>query len=106
MSLERTTSFLIAFSLSLIIATAMAQNSAQPRQRSQLDATNWAVVYDTPATKHVKVRNEVPYLGALAVDIYSPLDLKAGEKRPTVVFINAVGDRGENKVKSWAIYQS
>jgi dienelactone hydrolase len=102
----RTTSFLLAFSLLLITATAMAQNNAPPRQRSQLDATNWGVVYDVPATKHVKVRNEVPYLGALAIDIYSPPDLKAGEKRPAVVFINAVGDRGDNKVKSWAIYQS
>jgi len=54
----------------------------------------------------VKVRNDVPYLGALAIDIYSPPDLKEGEKRPAVVFINAVGDRGDNKVKSWAIYQS
>src|SRR5262245_51376971 len=106
MSLGRTTSFLIAFSLSLITATAMAQNSAQPRQRSQLDATNWGVVYDTPETKHVKVRNEVSYMGALAVDIYSPPDLKAGEKRPAVIFINAVGDRADNKLKSWAIYQS
>src|SRR5262245_16910582 len=106
MSPGRTTSFLVAFSLSLITATATAQNSAQPRQRSQLDATNWGVVYDTPATKSVKVRNEVPYLGALSIDIYSPPDLKAGEKRPAVVFINAVGDRGDNKVKSWAIYQS
>ena len=32
--------------------------------------------------------------------------MKAGEKRPAVVFINAVGDRGDNKVKNWAIYQS
>jgi len=92
--------------LLLIAATAMAQNTAPPRQRSQLDATSWGVVYDVPATKHVKVRNEIPYLGSLAVDIYSPPDLKAGEKRPAVIFINAVGDRADNKLKSWAIYQS
>lgn len=95
-----------AFSLLLSAATALAQNSAQPRQRSPLDITGWGVVYDVPATKHVKVRNEVPYMGALAVDIYLPPDMKAGEKRPAVVFINAVGDREDNKVKNWAIYQS
>ena len=106
MSLGRTVSFWLAFSALFLTATAQAQNNAPPRQRSPLDATSWGVVYDVPATKHVKVRNEVPYLGALAIDIYSPPDLKAGEKRPTVVFINAIGDRGDNKVKSWAIYQS
>lgn len=74
--------------------------------RSPLDATNWGVVYDVPATKQVKVRNNVPYLDTLTVDIYSPPDLKAGETRGAVVFINAVGDRPDNKVKSWAIYQS
>ncbi|MGH9852489.1 MAG: hypothetical protein ACREBD_21850, partial [Blastocatellia bacterium] len=106
MSLGRTASFWLALSLMLLTATALAQNITQPRPRSPLDATSWGVVYDTPATKHVKVRNEVPYLGALAIDIYSPPDLKEGEKRPAVVFINAVGDRGDNKVKSWGIYQS
>jgi len=106
MTFRRITNFWLAISLLLITATAQAQNSATPRQRSPLDATSWGVVYDAPATRHVKVRNEVPYLGALAIDIYSPPDLKAGEKRPAVVFINAVGDREDNKVKSWAIYQS
>src|SRR5262245_57330053 len=104
MSFGRTMGFCLA--LLLIAATAMAQNTAPPRQRSQLDATSWGVVYDVPATKHVKVRNDVPYLDSLAVDIYSPPDLKAGEKRPAVIFINAVGDRADNKLKSWAIYQS
>src|SRR5262249_1565916 len=96
----------LAFSALLLTVTAQAQTTAPPSQRSQLDATSWGVVYDTPATKRVKVRNEVPYLGALAIDIYSPPDLKAGEKRPAVVFINAIGDREDNKVKRWAIYQS
>jgi Tfp pilus assembly protein PilF len=106
MSIRKTSIVWLAFSLLLLSAIVMAQNSAQPRQRSPLDITGWGVVYDVPATKHVKVRKEVPYLGALAVDIYSPPDLKAGEVRPAVIFINAVGDREDNKVKNWAIYQS
>jgi len=106
MLFRKTAGVWLALSSLLLVAPAQAQNNAPPRQRSPLDATNWCVVYDVPATKHVKVRNEVSYLGTLAIDIYSPPDLKAGEKRPAVVFINAVGDRGDNKIKSWGIYQS
>src|SRR5262245_49942229 len=87
---------------------AMAQNQAP--QRSPLNPTGWGVVYDIPATKDVKVNRNVPYLkdarGTLAIDIYSPPNLRAGERRPAVVFINAIGDFGEEKVKDWEIYKS
>ena len=92
--------------LGVLLLFLLATNVVAQQQRSPLDATSWGVVYDVSATKQVKVRNNVPYLDSLAVDIYSPPELKAGETRPAVVFINAVGDRGENKVKNWAIYQS
>src|SRR6185312_2343034 len=89
---------------------AAAQNGASAPKRSPLDATSWGVVYDVPATKQVKVSSDVPYLsdtrGTLAVDIYSPPDLKPGEKRPAVVFMNAIGDGPNNKVKNWEIYRS
>jgi tetratricopeptide (TPR) repeat protein len=69
----------------LLGSDAFAQNTAPPNQRSPLDITGWGVVYDVPATKHVKVRADVPYLsdarGTLAVDIDAPPDLKAGEQR-------------------------
>lgn len=87
-----------------------AQNGAAAPPRSPLDATAWGVVYDVPSTKQVKVATDVPYLkdarGTLAIDIYSPPDLKAGEKRPAVVFMNAIGDPPNNKVKSWEIYRT
>jgi tetratricopeptide (TPR) repeat protein len=96
--------------LALFNVLAVAQNNAPPRQPSPFDATNWGVVYDVPATKQVKVRTDVPYLqdavGKLTVDIYSPADLKAGERRGAVVFINAIGDRPESRVKTWGIYKS
>lgn len=96
--------------VSLLAINALAQHTAPPQQRSPLDITGWGIVYDVPATKQVKVRADVPYLndarGTLAIDIYAPPDLKAGERRPAVVFINAVGDRPPNKVKSWEIYKS
>lgn len=83
---------------------------AQTRDRSPLDPTVWGVVYDTPATKQVKVTSEVTYLkddrSDLKIDIYSPPEMKAGERRPAIIFLNAIGDQPTNKVKSWAIYSS
>lgn len=100
-----------ALALTLLLAVAaLAQQASPTPQRSQLDVTIWGVVYDIPATKHVKVRTDVPYLsdarGTLTVDIYTPPDMKAGEKRPAVLFINAIGDRAPDKVKNWEIYKS
>ncbi len=95
------------FFTAVMLVSALAQNA---QQRSPLDGRNYGVVYDIPATAQVKVRKDVPYLkderGTLAIDIYSPPDAKAGERRPAVVFINAVGDQGDNKVKDWGIYKS
>lgn len=94
----------------LAAANVEAQDRAQQPPRSQLDITLWGVVYDVPATKQVKVRSGVPYLsdarGTLAVDIYLPPDMKAGEKRPAVLFVNAIGDSPQGKVKDWEIYRS
>ncbi len=91
-------------------AKAFAQNGGAARPPSPLDATNWGVVYDVPATKQVKARTDVPYLkdgrGTLTIDIYTPPDLQAGERRGAVVFINAIGDRPEGRVKNWGIYKT
>ena len=70
-----------------------AQNNQQP---SPLTPTLYGVVYDVPATKDVKLQADVPYLkdtkGTLAIDIYTPPNMKAGEKFPAVIFLNAIGD--------------
>lgn len=93
----------------LLAISTIAQSTAPP-PRSPLDVTTWGVVYDIPATKQVKVRTDVPYLsdarGTLTMDVYAPPDLKAGETRPAVVFVNAIGDQPNNKVKHWEIYKS
>lgn len=75
------------------------------QEKSPLDATNWGVVYDVPATKNVKMKN-VAYSENLTIDVYSPPNAKANEKFPAVVFLNAIGDAPTNKVKSWEIYKS
>lgn len=94
------------FALILFLSTGIfGQNNPTPPQ-SPLDATNWGVVYDIPASKSVKVKSNVPYSGELAIDIYTPPDLKAGNKLPAVIFLNAIGDRPGSHVKDWAIYKS
>lgn len=98
--MKKITLFVLIFILSLNL---FAQNN-QPR--SPLDADNWGVVYDIPATKNVKVKTDVPYSGNLTIDIYSPPNAATSEKRPAVVFLNAIGDRPGNKVKNWEIYKS
>lgn len=96
----------ILFTLALFPLTLSAQN----RERSPLDPTVWGVVYDTPATRNVKLTSEVTYFkddrSDLKIDIYTPPEARAGEKRPAVVFLNAIGDQPTNKVKNWAIYSS
>lgn len=95
--------------LVLLAPLASARLFAQD-QRSPLAPTNWGVVYDIPATKQVKLKADVPYLreaqGTLTLDLYLPPKLKAGEKRPAVVFLNTIGDGPNNKLKHWEIYRS
>lgn len=100
----------IAFIYLIFILSAVnlpAQNNQQP---SPLTPTLYGVVYDVPATKDVKLKADVPYLkdtkGTLAIDIYTPPNAKSGETFPAVIFLNAIGDFGDNKVKNWEIYKS
>lgn len=99
-----------ALSLLISVFIFSINSFAQNSQTSPLNPTNWGVVYDIPATKNVKVKTDVTYFkddrSNLAVDIYLPPDLKTGEKRPAVIFLNAIGDRPDSKVKSWEIYKS
>ena len=86
------------------LSTSLFSQSAN--NRSPLDATNWGVVYDHPTVKKVKVRKEVKYSGDLGIDIYSLPELKPGVRLPAVIFLNAIGDRPDSKIKSWEIYKT
>lgn len=90
----------------LIFTFALNLFAQSTQQRSPISPENWGVVFDIPATKNVKVSRDVPYMGNLAVDVYTPPAMKAGERRPAVIFLNAIGDQPNNKVKSWEIYKS
>ena len=98
--MKRTAIFILIF----VISTSFS--SAQDNQ-SPLDGRLYGVVYDVPATKDVTVRTDVPYMGDLKIDIYTPPGAKSGDKFPAVIFLNAIGDApGQPKVKSWGIYKS
>ena len=100
--------------LTTIVLVCSLANSAQSTStttaRSALDPTQWGVVYDVPDTKKVKLTPGVTYFkdssSELQVDIYSPPGAKQNEKRAAVIFLNAIGDQPNNKVKSWGIYSS
>ena len=83
---------------------------AQSTPKSPLDATIWGVVYDIPETKRVTVKSGVTYFkdakSDLQIDIYLPAGAKSTDKLPAVIFLNAIGDSPDNKVKSWAIYST
>jgi tetratricopeptide (TPR) repeat protein len=94
---------------SSVFVLAAAVVDAQT-QVSEIDPTRWGVVLDSPAMKNVTVKKDITYLkdekSTLAVDIYLPADAKAAEKRPAVIFLNAIGDRPGSKLKNWGIYSS
>jgi dienelactone hydrolase len=99
-----------ARSLAFLLVFAPVALAAQAR--SPLDPTAYGVVYDVPATAGVELHGGVQYGTSsgrqLLVDIYRPRGLGAGERRPAVVFINAVGDGRDSteRVRQWEIYRS
>ena len=79
--------------------------------QSVIAPLSFGVVLDDPRMKSVIVKNDVTYLqdtkDTLHIDIYSPPGLKAAEKRPAIIFLNAIGENeGRPKVKSWGIYST
>ena len=94
---------LLAFITVMISFTIQAQQTS-----SILDPLSFGVVLDHPAVKDVVKKADVAYLkddkGTLHIDIYAPPKMQPGERRPAVIFLNAVGDRpGSRPLKSWGI---
>ncbi len=88
--------------------TTMAQNATTV---SPFNSDYWGVVLDHPEMKNVKVKPDVPFLedgkGTLKMDIYFPPDIRENEKRPAVIFLNAMGDSpGQPTAKSRRIYRT
>jgi Flp pilus assembly protein TadD len=99
------------FVLACAVLTAASANAQTRNPVNPFDARSLGVVMGAPGTDKVKVRPNVVYLrdarDTLAIDLYLPADLKSGQRRPVVVFLNAIGDTpGQQKVKDWGIYTS
>ncbi|MEQ1762044.1 MAG: tetratricopeptide repeat protein [Pyrinomonadaceae bacterium] len=92
------------------LITIVAAGLVSAQSTSELSPTRWGVVLDSPEAKNVTVKKDVTYLkddrSTLGIDIYAPPGMKAGEKRPAVIFLNAIGDNPSGKVKEWGIYSS
>ena len=90
------------------VALLMATPLVAQQPQSDLAPTRWGVVYDVPATREVTVRQDIPFLESgghsLTLDLYLPPGLRAGERRPAVVFVNAIGDQPGDALKRWGIY--
>ncbi len=90
------------------LASSLAAQGPRP---SELDVTRFGVVLDHPDTRRVTVREDITYLttpaGRQDIDIYLPPGQTSGERRPAVVFLNAIGDPpGGSRLKRWEIYRS
>lgn len=78
-------------------------------QQSAVDRNRYGVVLDDPGMQDVVVKKDILFFedakSKLHLDVYQPPSLKPGEKRPTIIFLNALGDaEGEEKLKDWGIY--
>lgn len=96
-----------AFTVAALVLSLQA--FAQPASTSVMNALQYGVVLDDPKMKEVKAQPDITYLsdakGSLKLDVYSLPGLNANDKRPAIIFLNAIGDRaGERKIKSWGIY--
>ena len=108
MKKELTTGKVIAICVLLFMSTHSFSQADEP---SVMDPLSFGVVLDDPAMKNVVVKKDVTYLkddkGSLSLDIYLPPQLKSDDKKPAIIFLNAIGERpGQRKVKTWGIYSS
>jgi acetyl esterase/lipase len=97
--------------VSALAATAMlSQAHAQgAREKTFEEIVNAPLVLEKPGTARVKVTTDLRYHPAvddpnLLMDVYSPLDVKAGERRPVLMFVHG-GAGSESRPKDWGIYK-
>lgn len=93
----------------MLIATVALSQTAE--DLSIFDGRHWGVVLQHPDAKSVTVQKNIPYLsdskGTLKFDLYLPSSIKPNEKKPAIVFLNAIGERpNDMAVKDWGIYAS
>src|SRR5687767_3150946 len=94
----------------LLVAGVLTQAQAQgARQKTFEEIVNAPLVLTKPGTERVKVTTNLRYHPGvtdpnLLMDVYSPLDAKAGERRPVLMFVHG-GAGSESRPKDWGIYK-
>lgn len=98
---------LLAFVLTLIAGPALAQNPPIPPE--VLAAARRPVVMTLPGMDEVQVTKDIRYTpnapAQIAMDVYRPPGLKAGDRRPAVIFIHGGGPPGA-PMKEMGVYTS
>jgi acetyl esterase/lipase len=88
---------------------ASAQDAAPKRQPPGADMLARRIVYTVDGMERA-VRRQLEYRTAddvsLPMDVYAPADLKAGERRPAIVFIHGGPVPPEMKPTEWGVYRS
>ncbi len=81
------------------------------KEKSPFHGGYWGVVLEHPDTKKVTVETDIPFRAeggrTLHFDAYLPLGIGRDEVRPTVVFLNGIGDQpNQPGLKQEAVYTS
>jgi acetyl esterase/lipase len=100
----------LRFVSALLSMAVLAQAQAQgTREKTFEEIVNAPLVLEKPGTARVKVTTDLRYHPAvndanLLMDVYSPLDVKPGERRPVLMFVHG-GAGSESRPKDWGIYK-
>jgi acetyl esterase/lipase len=100
----------IRFLSGLLVAAALAQAHAQGvRQKSFEEIVNAPLVLTKPGTALVKITPDLRYHPAatdpnLLMDVYAPLAVKPGERRPVLMFVHG-GAGSASRPKDWGLYK-
>jgi tetratricopeptide (TPR) repeat protein len=100
--------------LILIISMLIFSHRAfgqEGKEKSLFDGGHWGVVLEHPDTKKITVEADIPFRTeggrTLHFDAYIPLGIRQDEVRPTVVFLNGIGDQpNQPGLKQAAVYSS
>lgn len=94
--------------VALLVAVPMATHAQAGREKTFEEIVNAPVVLKLPGTRDVKVSADLRYTSVddpnLLMDVYSPPALKAGERRPVMMFIHG-GAGSASRPKDWGIYR-
>lgn len=96
--------------VTVVLVCSMPAVQAQgARQKSFEELVNAPVVLTLPRMGEVRVIADQKYASAgdpnLLMDVYLPPGLKAGERRPAVMFVHG-GAGSDSRPKDWGIYRS